>query len=282
MGASLIDTSTPILNDTDKWIRENYTKPFNVEVKYKWDQSELDPNKVLTPAELKRVQPFLANMKKVWIDPYVKNAGADFMKQYIPKLIVLVGSHNFNNDGSIVLGQAEGGRKVTICDLNYITFDFTDMSDWDKDRMLQTIARTFKTMHHEFGHILHQTIAYPIEFKKITTNYTSNWTNFTDYDAKKKGFVSAYAMLNPDEDFVETLSTFLTMSNADWTYFINSIKIYDENWDVDTVASEKARSLIRAKEKMISEYMHQVWKINIYDLQTDISNSMAEIKNGTI
>jgi substrate import-associated zinc metallohydrolase lipoprotein len=280
LGESLIDTSTPVLNETDKWIRQNYTTPLNVEVKYKWDLSELDQSKVLTPAKLENVQPFLLELKKIWIDPYVKNGGADFMKKYMPKLIVLVGSRNFNYDGSIVLGQAESGRKVTIFDLNYITFDFTGMNDWDKETVINTVARTMRTMHHEFGHILHQTVAYPVEYKKITTNYTSSWMNYNDSEARRMGFISAYSMLNPNEDFVEMLSTFLTMSNANWNKLVNNIVVYDKDDNEDAEASEKARSLIRAKEKFIADYMQQVWKINFYDLQADISKGMDELRSG--
>jgi substrate import-associated zinc metallohydrolase lipoprotein len=277
LGDSLIDTATPELNEVDEWIRENYTYPFNVEVKYKWDNSELDNTKILTPTTSERVVPFLDHMKQIWIDPYVKCGGIEFMKAYIPKQIVLVGSHNYNDNGSIVLGQAEGGRKITIFDLNYITFDFTGMEPWEVNSAKQSITRVFKTMHHEFGHILHQTIAYPVEYKKLTTGYTSNWMNFMDSDANKKGFITAYSMLNPDEDFVEMLSEFLVRSNEQWNTKIDKIKIYDSSWNVDEEASLEARGLIRQKEKMIADYMLQIWKIDIYELQAEIAKVFAEL-----
>ncbi len=275
LGKSLIDTSTPELNDVDEWIRENYTYPYNVEVKYKWDNSELDNTKILTPTEIERVVPFLNKMKEIWIDPYANHGGEDFMKEFIPKQIVLVGSHNYEDNGGIVLGQAEGGRKITIFDLNYIDFDLSGMSDWEKRKAMEPILRVFKTMHHEFGHILHQTIAYPVEYKKLTTGYTSNWMNFNDYEARKMGFITAYSMLNPDEDFVEMLSEFLTRSNGDWNEIIDKIKVYDDSWNTDEAASEKARDQIRQKEKMIADYMLQIWKIDIYDLQAEIADVLA-------
>ncbi len=277
LGESLIDTSTPILTETDQWIRSNYTTPYNIEVKYRWDNSELDNTKVLTPPKEEMVRPFLDNMKKIWIEPYTRQGGEDFVKTHIPKLMVLVGSHNMNSDGSIILGQAEGGRKVTIFDLNYISFDFEGLNEYERKKQLEVIVRTFATMHHEFGHILHQTTAYPVEFKKITPNYIRNWMNYTDSEARKMGFISSYSMLNPDEDFVETLSNFLTMSNEDWNSLIDKITIYDENYDEDIAASAVAKANIREKEKMIADYMLAAWKINIYELQTDITEAINEL-----
>lgn len=279
LGESLIDTSTPILTETDQWIRANYTTPYNIEVKYRWDNSELDNTKVLTPPKEEMVQPFLEHMKSIWIDPYTRQGGINFIKTYIPKLIVLVGSHNMNSDGSIILGQAEGGRKVTIFDLNYISFDFKGLDDYDKQKQLEVIIRTFGTMHHEFGHILHQTTAYPVEFKKITPNYVRNWMNYTDVDARRMGFITSYSMLNPDEDFVEMLSTFLTKSCEEWNSTIDQITVYDENYDVDLIASEKAKSLLREKEKVIADYMLASWKIDIYKLQEDITEAINDLMN---
>lgn len=278
MGKSLIDTSTPALNDVDVWIRANYTTPFNVEVKYRWDNSEVDNSKILTPPMKADVIPFLDNMKKVWIDPYVNAGGIDFMKRFIPKQMILIGSHNYNDNGSIVLGQAEGGRKISLFDLNYITFDLAGLDYSGKRKAMEVIMRVFKTMHHEFGHILHQTVAYPLEYKKICTEYTSNWMNFNDMDAKRLGFITAYSMLNPDEDFVEILSMFLMNSNAQWNKIIADIYVYDDNWNRDEVAAEKARVKLRQKEKIMADYMLQVWKINVYDLQAEIAGIIAEIK----
>jgi substrate import-associated zinc metallohydrolase lipoprotein len=278
LGKSLIDTSTPELNDVDEWIRENYTYPFNVEVKYRWDNSEVDNSKILTPPAKADVIPFLDNMKKIWIDPYVNSGGIDFMKRFIPKQMVLIGSHNYNDNGSIVLGQAEGGRKISLFDLNYISFDFSGLKSFEKRKAMEPILRVFKTMHHEFGHILHQTVAYPIEYKKICTEYTSNWKNFSDLDAKRLGFITGYSMLNPDEDFVEMLSVFLMSGNEGWNKIIDDIYVYDKNWNKDLAAADKAKAKIRQKEKMIADYMQQVWKINIYDLQAEIEVILAEIK----
>jgi substrate import-associated zinc metallohydrolase lipoprotein len=276
LGDSLIDTSTPQLNPIDQWIRDNYTTPYNIEVKYRWDDSELDNSRPLTPPEVDRVIPFLESIKELWIEPYIIHGGADFVKTYIPKLIVLVGSHNYNANGSIVLGQAEGGRKITIFDLNYME------EDDDKE-----LLSSLKTIHHEFAHILHQTVVYPVEYQELTPSYTTTWFNFSNKEALSKGFITPYSMKSPDEDFVEMASEFLLRSKADWNALIDGIQVYklDEygnpifDWTtftyvIDEEKTNKAKSLLREKQDIMINYFLQVWNIDMYNLQEEIANRL--------
>ncbi|TAJ13962.1 hypothetical protein DMA11_07165 [Marinilabiliaceae bacterium JC017] len=264
LGESLIDTSTPQLNEVDKWIRDNYTTPYNVEVKYRWDDSEVDNSKVLTPPKLEMVQPFLEAMKKVWIDPYEAVGGEDFVKWLLPKQIILVGSHNYNPNGSIILGQAENGRKVTIFELNY--FDASD------DKILK---RQFETMEHEFGHILHQTVMYPVEYKKITPAYTSSWFNTTKSEALRQGYISPYSKSNPDDDFVELIAKMLTNSKEDWDKLVESAYAYG---DEQKKEKEEGIGKLRKKELFVANYFLQVWKIDIYELQALVHQATMELK----
>jgi substrate import-associated zinc metallohydrolase lipoprotein len=74
------------------------------------------------------------------------------MNEYAPRVILLIGSPALSpRSGTMILGQAEGSVKITLFLVNYI--DVTDIE------MLNEYY--FKTMHHEFAHILHQTKPYP-------------------------------------------------------------------------------------------------------------------------
>src|SRR5687768_368416 len=95
----------------DTWLSTNFTHPYNIEVKYRWDASELDLYKAVVPPKVTKVQDVMEVVKSVWIDTYAEIAGDNFIKQYCPKQFVLVGSASYNFDGSITLGTAEGGRK---------------------------------------------------------------------------------------------------------------------------------------------------------------------------
>src|SRR5687768_17411825 len=100
--------------ELDTWLYNSFTAPYNIEVKYRWDNSEVDPYKNLVPPTVGKVQEVMEVVKRVWIDTYSDIAGADFIKQYCPKQFVLVGSGSYNFDGSTTLGTAEGGRKVLL------------------------------------------------------------------------------------------------------------------------------------------------------------------------
>src|SRR3954469_20908488 len=73
----------------DKWILDNYTTPFNIEIKYKWDQfalGQLDKNVV--PVKESIVTPLLSAIKRVWLDTYIAEVGLSFIKTNVPKFFV--------------------------------------------------------------------------------------------------------------------------------------------------------------------------------------------------
>src|SRR5882672_12308651 len=98
----------------DIWIRDSLTVPYNIAVKYKWDPFEVDLYKTLVPVKEKDIIPALNAVKSIWINSYVGEAGSDFFKTMCPKQFVMVGSANYEPDGSKILATAEGGRKVVL------------------------------------------------------------------------------------------------------------------------------------------------------------------------
>ena len=238
----------------DNWIRDTLTVPYNIAAKYKWDQGELDFDKTLTPPDEAKIVPVLSSIKKVWIDNYVAEAGKTFMQKYVPKFFVLVGSANWNMDGTITLGTAEGGRRIVLYVLN--DFRVKGMTGYVPGDSIN-IKMMFHTIEHEFGHILHQTVLYPTDFKLISVgDYTSNWNNISDKAANEKGFITAYAQSAPDEDFVEMISMMLSEGKAGYEAIIKSI------------SSAAAVTKLRQKEAIVVNYYKDVWGINFYSLQT--------------
>lgn len=238
----------------DNWIRDTLTKPYNITAKYKWDQGELDFDKTLTPPDEAKIIPVLSSIKKVWIDNYVAEAGKTFMQKYVPKFFVLVGSANWNIDGTITLGTAEGGRRIVLYVLN--DFRVKGMTGYVPSDSTN-IKMMFHTIEHEFGHILHQTVLYPVDFKRISVgDYTSNWNNTTDKEANEKGFITAYAQSGPDEDFVEMISMMLSEGKNGYEAILAGI------------SNAAAVSKLRQKEAIVVNYYKDVWGINFYSLQT--------------
>lgn len=245
----------------DKWIYDNLTVPYNIAVKYKWDQAEIDLNKTVVPVKEEQVIPVMSAIKKAWIDVYEAEAGNLFVKKYTPKYFILEGSGSYNPDGTTTLGTAEGGRKVVLYQLNY--FRTKGMPGY-KPSDSTLIKEVFHTIHHEFGHILHQTVMYPLEYKRITIGlYTTNWNNVSDAAARLDGFVTPYAMSGPDEDFVEMIAMMLTEGKAGFDRIVNSISGTSPNG----TTAEQAKSRLRQKQDIVVDYFNKVWKIDFYSLQ---------------
>lgn len=245
----------------DKWINDTLTVPFNIAVKYKWDQFELEVNKTVVPPREEKIIPVLQAVKKVWIETYIAEAGLTFMKTYAPKYFVLAGSASWNTDGTITLGTAEGGRKVVLYVVN--EFRTRGMTGYKFSDSLN-LKEQFHTIEHEFGHILHQTVMYPLDYKRISVGlYTTNWNNVSDQEALQDGFITPYSMSSPDEDFVEMIATMLIEGRDRFNQKVNSITGPSPN---GTTAAE-AKAKLKQKEAIVVEYFKTVWKIDFYSLQ---------------
>lgn len=256
----------------DVWIKDSLVTPLNVSVKYKWDQGELEFNRTLVPPKEEKIIPVLSSIKKVWIKNYEAVAGALFMQRYCPKFFILVGSASYNTDQTITLGTAEGGRRIMLYVLN--NFVVKGMPGYNPAVDSFNVKQMFHTIEHEFGHILHQNVLYPQEFKRISAGqYTANWNNITDQEALNDGFITAYAISAPDEDFVEMIALMLVEGKAGIDHMLDNI--------VDNGASgitpDQARSRLRQKEAMVVNYFANTWKINFYDLQARTRASIEQL-----
>lgn len=255
----------------DKWIFDSITHPYNISVKYKWDQFELDLNKTLVPPKEEKIIPVLGSIKKVWINTYIAEAGLNFFNTYSPKFFDLVGSASYNTDGTITLGTAEGGRKVVLYVLN--DFRTRDMTGYVPSDSVN-IKQMFHTIEHEFGHILHQTVLYPVAYRSICAGYyTSSWNNVSDADALRDGFITPYSMDAYDEDFVEMIATMLVEGKEGFESRLASIKGNSPNG----TTPETAVARLRQKEAIVVSYFKTTWKIDFYSLQTRVRAAIKSL-----
>ncbi|WP_225865579.1 zinc-binding metallopeptidase [Dyadobacter aurulentus] len=268
------DTWVP--GPVDKWILDSLTTPYNISAKYKWDQFEFgNITKTLVPPDEAQVIPLLSTIKKAWTVPYVQEAGKVFYNKFSPKFFILSGSNEYNAEGSITLGTAEGGRKVVLFGVNL--FKIKGMQGYDAARDSAFVKDWFlHTIHHEFGHILHQTELYPVEYRNITKSLYQggNWINWSDADARRDGFVTAYSSLNFDEDFVEMIAMMLTEGKAGFDKIVNSIP---EGTSPRGVTKAQAQSSLRQKEAIVVAYYKNTWDIDFYSLQKRVRGSMNKL-----
>lgn len=233
-------------NDFDKWIYKNLTQPYNIEVKYRLEDKETAQQYNLAPADYNKAIALTKLTKFLWLESYEELLGDAFIRTYCPKILNLIGSVAYE-EGSMILGTAEGGLKITLYNVNSLDPDDLDiefLNYW-----------YFKTMHHEFAHILHQTKNYSTDFNLISLDYQSGaWVNLSDQEALDMGFISPYASSEPQEDFVELISIYVTHDSAYWTNRLNS-------------ASAEGKAKIQAKFDIVKEYLQTSWNFNIDDLR---------------
>jgi substrate import-associated zinc metallohydrolase lipoprotein len=258
VGVSQIDTSTPLLNDLDVWLRSSFVAPYNIEVLYKWDINDTDIDRFLHPPLESSVRPVAEALQKAWIEPYTQVGGADFIKKIAPRQFTLVGSFNYNpNSPTITLGVAEAGTKITLFNI-----DFLDFSD------INSIKQPLKTVQHEYGHILNQNIPFDVAYGQINpADYTAQWFNRTDEEARELGYITAYGSSQEGEDFVEMVSEMLTNSKEDFDAIVESI------------SNEESKAIIREKEAMVVDYYQTNFDIDIYELQAIIDAATQELVN---
>ncbi|MCW3467603.1 zinc-binding metallopeptidase [Chitinophaga nivalis] len=256
----------------DKWLYDSLTVPYNIAVKYKWDQFEFELDKTLVPPKESQVIPVMKAVKKVWMDTYIAAAGELFFKRYCPKFFILSGSASWNENGTITLGTAEGGRKVVL----YLVNDFRtkDMEGYQPEDAAR-VKQVFRVIEHEFAHILHQQIMYPVTFRQISKGlYTANWNNISNAKANRDGFVTAYAMASYDEDFAEMIATMLVEGRDGFDRIVNSIP---PGFSANGISQAEARSRLRAKEAQVVSYYQTIWQMDFYRLQARTRNEIVRL-----
>ena len=242
----------------DSFIYENLTKPFNIDIKYKWNQftvSQIDKNVI--PMREEYVMSVLESaLIKVWARPYIEETDSLFLKVYAPKSFVLAGSGAYQPDGSAILGVAGGGRQITLFQLNY--FKPNSVPDHiDYDTIVQ--KETYLTTHHEFSHIFDQTRRRPDEFDNVSqSGYSTDWININNEQARENGFITAYASSQAREDWAEMISFLLVNGEQGFAAIVNQISNPD------------AQDAIWLKREIIIKYFKDYWNIDFVSLQARV------------
>lgn len=253
---SIFDSEEVMRNEFDKWLLKNYTYPYNIDFKYKMEDIESDMQYSLVPAEIEKARTLAKIVKYVWLEAYDEVAGINFTRKYVPKMIHLVGSAAYNNDFTMVLGTAEGGLKITLYLVNSLVIDPDFLNYY-----------YFKTMHHEFAHILNQTKNYDPDFEKVSeADYIGgDWHYDNENTALEKGFISPYAQSEPVEDFVENIATFVTNTPEEWNQKM-------------LIAGTEGAEKINLKFDIVKKYMEDSWDIDIVELRNAVQRRTEKLQ----
>lgn len=254
---SIFNTSSEVKSEFDNWLNINYVETYNIDYKYRLEDTESDFSKNLAPADLQQSMRLAKIIKHVWLEAYVEVAGIDFMRKHAPAILHIVGSAAWNGDGTITLGTAEGGLKITLYMTNWLDpKDIAEMNKW-----------FFKTMHHEFTHILQQDINYPQEYNLISAEdyRPSGWHNRHNLeDYASLGFITDYAGSMPVEDITEITCCYVTFTDEEWNAVFEA-------------AGEEGRAKLDQKVGIMKRYMLEVWNIDMDKLKEVVRRRMDEV-----
>ncbi len=251
--------------ELDKWLRANYVETYNIDFKYRYSDIEADMDYYTIPVDYNEAIVMAHLVKYLCLEAYDESAGIDFTRAYFPKMLFLIGEFEYRNNGTFILGTAESGKKILLTGVNYLS------SLLDNADILNEYY--FKTIHHEFTHILNQTKDYPTDFKEVTgSGYVAdNWSE-EPYDAESyyltHGFITAYSQHSDTEDFAEMLST----------YVCNT----PEQWDKWIKAAGDGANAINTKLAIVKKYMAESWNIDITELRNSILMRENNVTNGEI
>ena len=261
---SVITIDKKQTNDFDKWLTANFVSPYNLESKYRYEYKETDANYYTIPAELNQAIEMAHLVKYLCLESYDEVAGIDFTRNYFPKMIFTIGEWEYRNNGTFILGTAESGKKILPTGVNYL--------DTYKSSPAALNHYYFKTIHHEFTHILNQTKEYSAEFKLITGNsyVADSWSKEPfNVGYLERGFISDYAQHSDTEDFAEMMSLYVTNSKEQW-----------DEWMAE--AGENGAPLLQAKLDIVKSYMKDSWGVDMDKLRDTILRRQADLAAGKV
>lgn len=256
LDAPVKDVDDPT-TDLDKYIDENFVQEYGIAVRYRYDEKFVDPGQQVAPPKLEVIRPMLDLIDEYWIDVYADVEGGEaYFRRYVPGEIVFLGGLIYNGDGTVTLGTADAGARITFTDVNSI--DVND-EEW--------LLRQLHTVYHEFAHIVHQNDKLPTSFEEISAEgYSSagSWFNVSEEEALIRGFVSPYGTSSPNEDFAEIIAFY--MAEAD--FFDEYITLEENCTTAGCEDRNTGRKLILEKLNSIKEHYLKSTGIDLDDLRT--------------
>ncbi|MFV0376752.1 MAG: substrate import-associated zinc metallohydrolase lipoprotein [Mangrovibacterium sp.] len=257
----------------DIYARENFTKVYNSRIVWRRDEINSDIDKFVVPPYEELVIPMMKVLQEFWIGPFnTTPEGKALVDQLFPPEIVMLGSGQYNVEaGTITLGIAEGGVRITLTQVN--EYDMTD-ADW--------LQQQLRTILHEFAHITHQSKSLPDGWKDISSNRTgTNWVNISDAQAITMGYVSPYASSSAAEDFADFVGIFLATPKEEFEANYLSLEDCYGLTDAEEIEACLERqvgiTILNEKYDVVVSYYNEKFGIDILALRDEIESRIAAV-----
>ena len=263
---SIITVDQVDYTEFDHWLSANFINTYNIDLKYRFQDIETDHNYYLIPADYDQSIKLAHIIKYAVLEAFDEAAGINFTRANFPKQIYLVGNWEFRNNGTYVLGTAEGGKKVFLAGVNLLEQNLSSISNLNHYYL--------KTIYHEFTHILNQTKDYAADYQLITsTGYVAGEWSKEPYNAPnyclEHGFISSYAQHSHGEDFAEMFSIYVTNTDTQWAAWLQA-------------AGTAGAPSIESKLSIVRDYMKNAWGIDMDELRSIVLRREADIVAGKV
>lgn len=280
---SVIDDGKRQIEETqlDKWILDNITKPYGIEVIYRWEKNAGSTGAFIYPPKLENVRTVLEAFKELGLETYRQKevGGNDFLLGRLPIKLYLYGGGNPDENGVEWLYNP----RLTAAEM--CLYNVNDFNPGDTDKMFVLM----RSVHHQLAKRLMQLI--PYDRDKFLTISGHRYTGSTeliapplsyahtgkqkfgldDY-ANKRGFFTMLSFLSPEDDFAEIISATLTVTPKE--LYDASVTAQTPDTDIDPeVAQRYAKEAEQAykefteKQTFVDEYVQKNWHINLKQMQ---------------
>ena len=299
-------TSTSVLQPSahrtamDEYIEREIISPYNIQIYYRYTESEIGRNWVTSPANEYNSLQFVNVLKYLFLEPYTEVMGVNFVRRFTPQAFVLTGLLAYNPPPSNSNTRASTVNGVKIIFMNINSFDFPSLGKYyhtldslgkvlETDPSVQSEYDAWKTwldgqnatyldrlkdvylrtMYHEAAHTFHQRVEPTTDFDKITSldyrqaDWIAGWTR-EGKNSLHYGFITNYASQEPHEDFAELFGNYVIMSADEWEAKLASADVVPEG------RTRSGRSIIEEKIRIIKDYMSNTWGLDMDKLRAQL------------
>lgn len=280
---SVIDDGKKQIETTelDKWILDKITKPYGIEVIYRWEKNAGSTGTFIYPPKLENVRAVLEAVKELGLETYrLKEVGGnDFLLGRLPIKLYLYGGGNPDENGVERLHNP----RLTAAEM--CLYNVNDFKPGDADKLFVLM----RSVHHQLAKRLMQLIPYDRDkFLTISGHrYTSSTEQIAaplgyartgkekfglDAYANKRGFYTMLSFLSAEDDFAEIISATLTATPKE--LYDASVTAQTPDTDIDPEVNqryakeaEQAYKEFTEKQTFVDEYVQKSWHINLKQMQ---------------
>ena len=250
--------------ELDNWILNNITKPYGIEVVYRWEKNNNSAGVFIYPPKIEKVRAVLEAVKELGLETYRLNevGGKDFLLGRVPIKLYLYGGGNPDENGVERLYNPQ----LTAAEM--CLYNVNDFEAGNADKVFVLM----RSVHHQLAKRLMQLMNYDYDkFFAISGHRYKEKFGLDSY-ANKRGFYTMLSLLSAEDDFAEIISSTLTSTPKEVFDAGVAAKTPDTDIDLEVNAryakeAEQAYKEFIEKQAFVNEYVQKNWHINLKQMQ---------------